>query len=289
MPHSRSLVIACSGLLAAVFAGSCSKDAAPPPPYRCLDKCVQDFALGGSSAVGSSATGGRGSGLGGLGSAGLGAGAPSSGGTPNGLGLGGQNARMSGGSAQGGSLGTAQGGDGGIAAAGAPTCLGSSRCVSYCASIAGACSQPYESCVCSCQTAETLCPTEFTNLLTCAGATPEVVCSPVKVIKNCVKESLDLSACKSDSSGSLCAKNLPECKAYCEPQFLPTCANGPESYSGCLCDCEQRIAPGCTTELAAYYQCTAGTPTFTCSAEGRLQAATCMTEWASLTACQLLK
>lgn len=290
MLHSHPWLIVGSALLAAVFAGSCSNNADAPPPYRCLDKCMQGSTLGGSGAgvsSGGTRTGGRSGGSSGAAGLTAQAGSGGSGASPGSGGVG--QPLSSGGNAQGGSNGL--GGDAAAGAAGAPTtCTASPNCAAYCHIVATGCGQSYETCVCTCEAgAQSACPDKLTALLACAGTSPQVTCAPFALVQTCEQQGLDLIACKADSQGNLCAKNTPACNGYCAGQFVAMCQHGPESYTGCLCDCETRVAPGCPNEFSAYAQCALSAPSFGCTAQGTPEPTICSGEWDTLRACQILK
>lgn len=192
-----------------------------------------------------------------------------------------------GGAAQGGSAGTgAIVGSGGAPA----TCTASPTCDKYCKSMADAasCATPYEKCVCDCETFAPACANAFAAVLQCADATPPAVleCLSSPAYKGCEQLSLDLQKCQADQSGGLCAKDLPQCTAYCEGLVLSACDNRPFGVTSCLCDCESRIVPKCSSELNAYDQCRKGTLVYTCDTLGVPVPSTCQTEWASLVSCQ---
>ncbi|GEM_PF-1167450 len=270
----------------------CSNSSDPPPPY------ANETPAGGANArsIGGTRSGGRagsvttGGGAARGGQAGSGPGngggggvSPNTGGTPTIGGNGQGGAAPSGGSSSGGS-GMGQ-------AAGGPNCgPASPACDQHCTMFSTACGQNYDNCVCSCeQTSVQFCAAELASLQTCAGASPQIDCGSTTPIRTCEKQSFALMACEADSQGALCAKTKPSCVPYCEGLISAHCPRGIESFTGCLCDCEARLVPGCGTQFSAFALCTTDSPSFSCNAKGYPDAASCSPEWTALKTCDALQ
>jgi hypothetical protein len=130
------------------------------------------------------------------------------------------------------------------------------------------------------------CPDELDALVACIGDAPSIDCSARgRVFPGCEDQSFALEICDFRAREQLCASSYPACTSYCRGTQLAFCPLGPESLSSCLCGCEASLVTACSASFDAFMTCSAGAPTFTCDGAGHPQAASCSSEWQTLSSC----
>jgi hypothetical protein len=188
-------------------------------------------------------------------------------------------------------MGGASAGGAAGSASNEPSCVPRQECRSYCAAFGvdtSACGLGDSSqcgCVCEKRFNEP-CPKELAALVACAGNAPDVDCATRgRIFAGCESESFALELCDFRGREQLCAQAYPRCLPYCEAAVLGYCSLGPTSVTSCLCGCEASLVARCDPEFEAFMDCTAEAPTFSCDANGRNVATSCLSQWQALDGC----
>jgi hypothetical protein len=172
-----------------------------------------------------------------------------------------------------------------------PGCIPRQECQTFCAAFGNdptSCGLGNASqCGCICeQRFNGPCPEELDTLLSCVGTTPSVDCANRgRIFAGCERESFGLELCDFRAREELCARAYPRCLPYCEAAVLGFCPLGPETVTSCLCGCEATLVTRCQAQFDAFMTCSADAPAFTCDADGRELAASCLPEWQALDTC----
>jgi hypothetical protein len=183
------------------------------------------------------------------------------------------------------------GAGGGAGSAGESSCIPRQECRSYCAAFGAdtaSCGLGNSSqCGCVCEKRfNQPCPQELAALVACAASAPDVDCATRgRIFAGCEAESFALELCDFRGRERLCAQAYPRCLPYCEAAVLGYCSRGPSSLTSCLCGCEASLVARCDPQFEAFMACTADAPAFSCDADGRNVATSCLPEWQALDGC----